>query len=107
MSLIDCPRCGLPAQIVDRFALKGTSGPVEHVKMRCVAGHVLTLLVEHLAGSGCALGPSVTGRGASSVRPQCFTYAGEVPEAASSRESSGPDRCARCASPSRRLLKVV
>jgi hypothetical protein len=48
MSLIDCPRCGLPAQIVDRFALKSTSGPVEHVKMRCVAGHVLTPLVEHL-----------------------------------------------------------
>jgi hypothetical protein len=52
MSLIDCPQCGLPAQIVDRFALNGTSGPVEHVKMRCVAGHVLTPLVEHLERRG-------------------------------------------------------
>jgi len=35
MSLIDCPDCGLPAGIVDCFALNGTSGPAEHVKAHC------------------------------------------------------------------------
>jgi hypothetical protein len=34
-----CPQCDLPANIVDRFSLTGTDGPVNHVKTVCVAGH--------------------------------------------------------------------
>ena len=37
-----CPSCGLPAQIVDRFTLSGSSGPVQHVKIVCTAGHWYT-----------------------------------------------------------------
>ncbi len=40
--MIDCPECALPAEVVDRFWLASTSGPVEHVSTRCVAGHRLT-----------------------------------------------------------------
>lgn len=45
---LDCPQCGLPAQIVDRFSLGGSAGPVEHVKIVCVAGHWFTPLAESL-----------------------------------------------------------
>ena len=40
--LVDCPECGLPAEIVDRFTLAGAPEPVEHVKLVCVAGHWFT-----------------------------------------------------------------
>ncbi len=34
-----CPECGQPAEVVDRFLLESTDGPVEHVKVRCIAKH--------------------------------------------------------------------
>ena len=40
--LLDCPACGLPAEVIDRFVLDGASDPVEHVKLVCVAGHWFT-----------------------------------------------------------------
>jgi hypothetical protein len=43
-----CPRCGLPAQIVDRFTLPGVPEPVEHVKLVCFAGHWCTPPVDSL-----------------------------------------------------------
>ena len=39
---LDCPSCGLPAQIVDRFTPSGSAGAVEHLKIVCTAGHWLT-----------------------------------------------------------------
>jgi hypothetical protein len=33
-----CPECGAPAEILDRFVLPSTDGPVEHLKARCVTG---------------------------------------------------------------------
>ena len=39
---LDCPSCGLPAQIVDRFTLPGSAGAVEHLKIVCTAGHSVT-----------------------------------------------------------------
>lgn len=30
-----CPECGAPAQVVDRFVLASTHGPVEHWRLRC------------------------------------------------------------------------
>jgi hypothetical protein len=36
--LTTCPECGAPAEVVDRFVLPSTHGPVEHVKTRCVTG---------------------------------------------------------------------
>ncbi|WP_053205882.1 hypothetical protein [Jiangella muralis] len=37
--LYDCPECALPATVTSRGRLSGTSGPVEHVAVHCVAGH--------------------------------------------------------------------
>jgi len=43
---LDCPSCGLPAQIVDRFTLSGSPSPVEHLKIVCTAGHWATLPID-------------------------------------------------------------
>ena len=48
MAQIPCPQCGRLARIVDRFTLSATGGPVEHLKLSCPGGHVLTPLVEDL-----------------------------------------------------------
>ena len=45
-ALVDCPTCGLPAEITDRFVLGGAPGPVEHVKVVCVRRHWYTLPVD-------------------------------------------------------------
>lgn len=31
----DCPRCGAPIEVIDRFTLCGVPEDVEHVKVRC------------------------------------------------------------------------
>jgi hypothetical protein len=36
------PACQAPATVADRFALASTSGPVEHLKTRCLDGHWFT-----------------------------------------------------------------
>ena len=41
--MVECPTCGLPAEVTDRFMLDGAPGPVEHVKIACVARHWYTL----------------------------------------------------------------
>ena len=45
-ALVGCPRCGLPAEISDRFTLGGAPEPVEHVKVVCVRRHWYTLPVD-------------------------------------------------------------
>jgi len=47
-ALVNCPTCGLPADITDRFTLGGAPGPVEHVKLICVRRHWYTLPVDTL-----------------------------------------------------------
>ena len=49
MGAIACPECGLPAHIIERFALNGTDGLVGHVKMVCAAGHVRTPRLDRVA----------------------------------------------------------
>jgi len=49
--LLDCPTCGLPAEITDRFTLNGAPAPVEHIKMMCVRRHWYTLPVDQLPPS--------------------------------------------------------
>ena len=34
----------MPAEILERFTLPSTNGPVEHLKTVCAGGHVLTPL---------------------------------------------------------------
>jgi hypothetical protein len=38
-TILDCPTCGLPAEITDQFTLGGEPEPVEHVKVVCVGRH--------------------------------------------------------------------
>jgi len=49
-SIVDCPECGLPADVRDRFRVPSTRGPVEHVKTRCVVWHVRTVPSERTWG---------------------------------------------------------
>ena len=39
MLLTICPECGEPAEVLDRFELPSTDGPVEHVRTYCVRRH--------------------------------------------------------------------
>jgi hypothetical protein len=48
MMFLDCPayldedgaeRCGLPAEICDRFTVHSTGGPIESVRIRCPSRH--------------------------------------------------------------------
>ena len=48
-SLLECPSCGLPAEIIDRFTLDAAPTPVEHIKLGCVNRHWYTLPVDHPA----------------------------------------------------------
>jgi hypothetical protein len=43
------PACLAPAEVVDRFVLASTDGPVEHAKTRCLNGHGFTPRVDSLA----------------------------------------------------------
>ena len=63
--LIACPEpgCGVPAGVVDRFVLASTSGPVEHVKTRCLDGHGFTPPVDTLTGWPMARVPRPLGAG--------------------------------------------
>lgn len=51
LQLTLCPdeTCRLPAEVADRFVLTSTSGPIEHVTIRCVARHLFTVPVHRLA----------------------------------------------------------
>ena len=50
--LVECPACGLPAEITDRFTLGGAPEPVEHVKLVCVTRHWFTIPAEQLTAAG-------------------------------------------------------
>jgi hypothetical protein len=50
MEFARCPErsCGALAEILDRWELDSTDGPLEHVKTRCLHGHTFTVLAESL-----------------------------------------------------------
>jgi hypothetical protein len=52
MTLYDCPECALPATVTPRGEYGSTSGPVEHVFVRCVIGHWFLGPAETLIGNG-------------------------------------------------------
>ena len=48
VEFVDCPaytdrrgtiRCGLPAEVEDRYAMASTDGPLESARIRCPRGH--------------------------------------------------------------------
>jgi hypothetical protein len=54
---LDCPeymdrhgaaRCGLPAEVQDRYTMQSTDGPLESVRIRCPRGHYLNGPIESL-----------------------------------------------------------
>jgi hypothetical protein len=53
VEFVSCPErnCQAPAEIVDRFVLASTDGPVEHAQTVCLNGHVRTPLTGHLASA--------------------------------------------------------
>ena len=49
-ALVDCPTCGCPAELTDRFTLNGVPAPVEHVRLVCVRRHWYTLPIDMVGG---------------------------------------------------------
>ena len=43
MDIVCCPRCGQPAEVVRRTHLCSTDGPIEHVSLLCLIGHVFLM----------------------------------------------------------------
>jgi hypothetical protein len=39
LTVIGCPECEIPAEVTDRFVLPSSRGPIEHLAIRCAAGH--------------------------------------------------------------------
>jgi hypothetical protein len=61
MMFLDCPacldpggavRCGLPAEVRCRFAMRSTDGPLESVMITCPAGHCFSGPIESLTWDG-------------------------------------------------------
>ena len=48
--IVACPEpgCEVAAEVVSRWVWPSTDGPVEHVKLYCVAGHARTVLATWL-----------------------------------------------------------
>jgi hypothetical protein len=47
---VPCPQCGAPAQITERFWLRSTDGPVEHLQIGCANDHWFTPPAETVNG---------------------------------------------------------
>ena len=45
-SLVDCPACGLPAEVESRDMVAGTSGPKVHLQLRCTLGRHWFVMTE-------------------------------------------------------------
>jgi len=55
-TMTTCPQeaCGLPSEVLDRFVMESTDGPVEHVKVRCLGGHFFCTPLYLLAPAAAA-----------------------------------------------------
>ncbi|HEU5472896.1 MAG TPA: hypothetical protein VFV67_19810 [Actinophytocola sp.] len=51
MTFTTCPECGTVAEIVDRFVLPSTDGPLEHVRTQCLHRHWFTIPLTGLPAS--------------------------------------------------------
>jgi hypothetical protein len=51
LEFLCCPEstCKLPAEVIDRWSLPSTDGPVAHVKTFCLAGHWFAMPEDALA----------------------------------------------------------
>ena len=39
LTIVGCPQCGQPAEVIDRFVLESTDGPAEHLRVSCLERH--------------------------------------------------------------------
>ena len=60
LDLTTCPECGNAAEIVARDVLESTDGPVEHLKVVCVARHWFVMPVASLRTPSHVLDPMRT-----------------------------------------------
>jgi hypothetical protein len=51
VTFIDCPTCGLPAEVEHRYTVTSTDGPLESAKIRCPRGHWFSGPLESLIGA--------------------------------------------------------
>ena len=61
LDLVVCPECAAPAEVLDRFALPSTDGPVEHARIRCLQRHGFLLPVAALPAQRAVAAPTRTG----------------------------------------------
>jgi hypothetical protein len=59
--IVDCPECTAPAEVVGRFVLESTDGPIEHAIVLCLQRHRFTMLVERLMNPPSAMPETVNG----------------------------------------------
>jgi hypothetical protein len=52
LEIIDCPQCGAPAEITDRFWLDSNDGPIQHLQTICVSKHWLSPRAETVHQQG-------------------------------------------------------
>ena len=50
-TFVNCPGCGLPAEVEHRYTLTSTDGPLEGAKIRCPHGHWFNGPLESLTGA--------------------------------------------------------
>jgi hypothetical protein len=62
MDIITCPEvgCSAAAEIIDRWEFPSTAGRVEHIKTRCLLGHILTPAVDSLPSTTAVAATSAT-----------------------------------------------
>jgi len=59
MDTTTCPQCGTPAEVTDRFVLESTDGPIEHVRVQCLARHWFLASTASLARYRAAATPTL------------------------------------------------
>jgi hypothetical protein len=72
--LMPCPHCGLPAEIRERFWLRSTDGPIDHVALSCIDGHHFRMAADRLPAPVPAQGRGLdpVGPGTRSVPPMTW-----------------------------------
>lgn len=72
MEIVACPGCGQVAEVLDRDLWPSTGGPVEHLRLRCIARHHLLLPAPVAEGAGqLASGGAGTGAPETSASRIC------------------------------------
>ncbi|WP_426566433.1 hypothetical protein ACPPVT_07755 [Angustibacter sp. McL0619] len=58
LELTQCPECDALAEVVARFTLGSTDGPIEHARVTCILKHGFVMPAERLVPEHLAKEPS-------------------------------------------------